>query len=57
MFICEIYMYRNQKKKKNVKIQAQFLFGPKGPPRFFAHENYVGQGARIFTIFFWFLYI
>jgi hypothetical protein len=36
-----------------------FLFGPKGPPRFFAHEKEVAKSAQIYTklFFFWFLYI
>ena len=29
--------------------KAPFFFGPKGPPRFFACEKDLGQGARIFT--------
>jgi hypothetical protein len=34
-----------------MNIWRFFFVQPKWPPRFFATENYVGQGARIFTIF------
>jgi hypothetical protein len=32
------------------------LFGPKGPPRFVAREKDLGQGAWIFTKFFFTFY-
>jgi hypothetical protein len=36
----------------NPQFEDDLFLGHKGPPRIFAHENYVGQGAQIFTICF-----